>query len=150
MTTVPIIATIIYISALTPIEKWRAAGGQFHGNLMSGHWFIIASVVTLVTLTVLLAIISVRQMRQRQIHRNSLFDEYSKKSGLSKRESQILMNIASKAGLKQSEAIFTMASNFDRGASIMVEEILTKQQESDKSDQLKTELLLLREKLGFQ
>jgi len=152
MTIVPIITTMlnIYISALTPIERWRAAGGQFRGNFLSGDWFLIAAAVTLVVLTALLAIVSLRQMRQRQIHRNSLFDEYSKKSGLSRHESQILMNIAGKAGLKQSEAIFTTAGAFDRGASIMVEEILTKQQETEKSEQLKTELLLLREKLGLQ
>ncbi len=117
---------------------------------MSGHWFIIAAVVILVTLTVLLTIVSLRQRRQKQINSNILFDECSKKSGLSRRESQILMNIASKAGLKQSEAIFTMGGAFDNGAGIMVEESLVQQQETEKSEMLKTELSLLREKLGLK
>ncbi len=152
MTTVPIIATVlnISISALTPIERWGAAGSRFSGSFFSGRWFIVATVVTIIILIALLVIVSLHQIKQQRTHSNRLFDEYSKKSGLSEQESKILMDIANKAGLKQSEAIFTTAGAFDRGAGIIVEESLNEQQETDKSEQLKTELVHLREKLGFQ
>lgn len=155
MATVPIIATILNVSvlALTPVERWKAARGwRGGGSFTSESWFIIAVVAVIVILTALLVAVSVRRMRRRRSNSNRLFDEYSQKCGLSGHEAQILMYIARKAGLEigQSEAIFTMADAFDSGASIMIEEWLANEKEKGRSEQLKTELVHLREKLGFQ
>jgi hypothetical protein len=79
-----------------------------------------------------------------------LFVEYAEKRGLSERECQVLLGIASQAGLRRNEAIFTMGSAFDRGAAKMVEESFVGQRTAEESKQLKTELSFLREKLGFQ
>jgi len=156
MATVPIIATMlnVSVSALTPVERWKAAGGRLDGNFMSESRFIVAIVAVIVVLTVLLVVISMRQVKQRQRNSNRLFDEYCQKSGLSEREDQILMYIAGKAGIERSEDIFTMSDAFDRGASIMVEggldNELDNEKESGRIEQLKTELVHLREKLGFR
>jgi len=152
MTTAPINAAMlnIYILALTPIQRWEAARNQPSGDFLSGRLFIIAAALTLIVLTVFLVRVSLRRMKQKKTQNDSLFHEYSKKTGLSSRESQILTNIANKAGLEQNEAIFTTSHAFDKGANIMVQENLNKQQESEENELLKTELVILREKLGFQ
>ena len=152
MTAIPSIATIlnVSVSALTPAERWKAAGSRMGGSFMSESRLIIAVVAVIIVLTALLVVISVRQVKQRHSNSNSLFDEYSGKSGLSGREARTLMYIAKKTGLKQIESIFTMADVFDRGTGRIMEESLANGKESDRGEQLKTELVHLREKLGFQ
>ena len=152
MTTASIITAFlnIYILALSPIERWEAAGDQLDGSFMSGRWLITLAAAVLIILTVLLVKVSLNQKKQRSTQNNSLFQEYSQKSGLSERESQILTNIANKAGLKENESIFTMADAFEQGINIILQENLNNQEKTEEIEQLKSELLALREKLGFQ
>ena len=135
------------VLALTPIERWKAAGQQDSG--LSEHWFILTGVAVIIILTVLLLIVSYnRIMREQKINRQLFFD-FSEQMGLSGRECQILLKIAQKAGLKRNQAIFSMASAFDAGTKKMIEECLTKQG-AEESKWLRTELSFLREKLCFQ
>jgi len=133
--------------ALTPIERWKAAGQQNTG--MSENWFILTGVAVIIILTVLLLIVSYnRIMRERKVS-GQLFFDFSEQRGLSGRECQILLKIAQKAGLKKHQAIFSMVGAFDVGAKKMIEECLTKQG-TEESKWLRTELSFLREKLCFQ
>ncbi len=136
------------ILALTPTERWKAAGGRF-GTDMTGHWFILTGAAVIIVLTALLLIISLHRIAQGRKVSGQRFIDYAQKRGLSERERQILLKIVHKAGLKRSQAIFSMAGAFDHGAGKMIKESL-EQQGAEESKWLRTELSFLREKLGFQ
>ena len=138
----------IVILALTPTERWKAAGGRF-GTGMTEHWLILTGVAVIIVLTALLLIISLRRIAQGRKVSGQLFIDYAQKRGLSERERQILLKIVHKAGLKRSQAIFSMAGAFDHGTGKMIKESL-EQQGAEESKWLRTELSFLREKLGFQ
>ncbi len=113
--------------ALTPIERWKAAGQQ--NTSMSEHWFILTGVAVIIILTVLLLIVSYnRIMRERKVS-GQLFFDYAEQRGLSGRERQILLKIAQKAGLKKHQAIFSMVGAFDTGAKKMIEECLANREQ---------------------
>lgn len=151
MTTAPVIidGLAAIVLSLTPEERWKAAGSRLGTSFIEEHWYVLTAAAVIIILTVLLLVFSLRRrLGQRRVTKQ-LFVEHSDKSGLSGRERQILLEIAGKAGLKRNEAVFTMASAFDRGAAKIVEENLT-QQGTEESKVLRTELSFLREKLGFQ
>jgi hypothetical protein len=151
MTTAPVIidGLAAIVLSLTPQERWKAAGSRLGTSFIEEHWYVLTAAVVIIILTVLLLVFSLRRrVGQRRVTKQ-LFVEHAEKSGLSGRERQILLEIAGKAGLKRSEAVFTMASAFDRGAAEIVEESLT-QQGTEEGKLLRTELSFLREKLGFQ
>lgn len=135
------------VLALTPTERWKAAGRFDTG--MTEHWFILTGMAVIIVLTALLLMISLRRTSQKRNVSGQLFVDYAEKRGLSGRERQILLEIANKTGLKKSQAIFSMVGAFDRGAGKMIEESLA-QQGAEESKWLRTELSFLREKLGFQ
>ena len=134
--------------ALTPVQRWEAAG-RFNTNFMTERWFMITGVIAIGILTVLLFVVSLHRAAQERKIGERLFFEYAERRGLSDGEREILHGIASRAGLKQREAIFTMGSAFDRGVAKMIEENLA-QQGSEASIQLKSGVYFLREKLGFK
>lgn len=134
--------------ALTPLQRWEAAG-RFSTDFMTERWFIITALAAVITLTVLFVVVGLRRKTKERKFTDRSFVEYAQKRGMSERERQILLYIAAKAQLKRSESIFTLASAFNRGAAMMIEETFT-QRGAEESAQLKTELSGLREKLGFQ
>jgi hypothetical protein len=138
----------VVVLALTPVERWKAAG-RFNTNFMTEHWFILTGAAAIIILTALLLMVSYNRVAKEQKLTEQLFAKYAEKRGLSRRERQILLEIARKAGLKRGEAIFTMGSAFNRGAAKMIEESLSRR-EAEKGKSLRTELSFLREKLGFQ
>ncbi|MEE9312455.1 MAG: hypothetical protein V3V10_08595 [Planctomycetota bacterium] len=138
----------VVVLALTPVERWKAAG-QFSTDFMTEQWFILTGTAAIIILTVALLMVSYNRAAQERKLTEQLFVKYAERRGLSKREREILLEIARKAGLKRGEAIFTMPSAFNNGAAKMVEESLARQG-AEKSKWLRTELSFLREKLGFQ
>lgn len=152
MTTLPVITKSLaaIVLGLTPIERWDAAGKQFDMGFMTERWFTITMLVVMLIGGVLLFIVSYERTRtKRRKAPSQLFDEYADKNGLNERERQILQAIAGFAGLKETEAIFTMGDAFARGAGKMVEESLA-WRGSEGSRLLNIELSYLREKLGLQ
>jgi len=137
----------IIVPALTPVERWKAAG-RF-GNSMTEPWFILTGVAVIIVLAGLLLMISVHRIARERKVSGQLFFDYAEQRGLSGRERQILLEIAYRAGLKRSQSIFTMVRAFDHGAGKMIEESLARQG-AEESQRLTTELSFLREKLGFQ
>ena len=111
---------------------------------------MLTSVAALITLTVLFIVVSRHRIIQERRRGSQLFVKYAEKSGLSERERQSLLDIAIKADLKQSEAIFTMGSAFEQGAAVTIKESVAKKQTARQIERLRTELSFLREKLGFQ
>jgi len=137
----------IIVLALTPVERWKAAG-RFSTS-MTERWFILTGVTVIIVLAGLLLMISLRRIARERKVSEQLFVDYAEQRGLSGRERQILLEIAYKAGLKRTQSIFSMAGAFDHGAGKMIEESLA-QQRAGESQRLRTELSFLREKLGFQ
>ncbi len=137
----------IIVPALTPVERWKAAG-RF-GSSMTEPWFILTGVAVIIVLAGLLLMISLRRIARERKVSEQLFVDYAEQRGLSGREQQILLEIAYKAELKRTHSIFSMAGAFDHGAGKMIEESLA-QQRAGESQRLRTELSFLREKLGFQ
>ncbi len=135
------------VMALTPIERWKAAGRQNTG--LSDDWFILTGMAVIIILTVLLLIASYNRISRERKLSGQLFFDYAEQRGLSGRERQILLKIAQKAGLKRKPAIFSMVGAFDAGARKMIKECLA-QQGAEESKWLRTELSFLRQKLGFQ
>jgi hypothetical protein len=135
------------VLALTPIERWKAAGRQNTG--LTEHWFILTGMAVIIILTVLLLIVSYNRITRERKVSGQLFFDYAEQRGLSGRERQILLKIAQKAGLKKNQAIFSMVGAFDAGAKKIIEECLA-QQGAEESKWLRTELSFLREKLCFQ
>jgi hypothetical protein len=138
----------IVFLALTPEERWKAAG-RFSTGFMTEHWFILTGVAAIMILTALLLIVSYKRVVQERKVTEKLFFDYAEKKGLSEREQQILLEIAHRAGLKKSQTIFSMVGAFDHGAAKMMQESLARQGAKE-SQWLRTELSFLREKLGFQ
>jgi len=159
MITAPVITDSLaaIIPALTPAQRWDAARSWFGTSIITDRWFIIISLATLLILIVLFLVVSLQRTIQERKAAEQLFVEYADRRGLSEHERQILLDIAGKAELKRSEAIFTMGNAFDRGAAKIIEENLAQQkaEEAAARDNLRIlhqqiGLSSLREKLGFQ
>jgi hypothetical protein len=155
MTTAQVVTTvfntILFGSlALTPQQRWRSAGDPFSTGFITERWFLLTLGGVGIILCVLLLVVNRNRIAQKRRMASQLFDESADKIGLSARERQLLLSIATKLGLKQCEAIFTMNSAFERGAAVIAEESVARKQTVAQVEQLKTELFFLREKLGFQ
>ena len=138
----------VILAALTPAQKWNAAR-QFDRSLMSERWFILAGLATIIILILLLIAASYHRRTEERRIRNRRFMEYADKIGLTRRERQILQDIAIRAGLRHNVSIYSMIEAFDRGASGILEDTLTlKGIEAGK--RLSTVMSALREKLGFE
>jgi hypothetical protein len=138
------------ILALTPLERWKVLRRFDSYSTTTEWWFISIGVAAIVVLMVVLFVVTLcRRLQERRIS-DRLFVEYAEKRGLSERERQVLLGIAAQAGLKRCDSIFTLGNAFDRGAAKMIEESLSQGRTAKESEQLKTELSFLREKLGFQ
>jgi len=152
MTTAPLITAGLnaIVLALTPIERWGAAR-RFNTSFVTERWFVLTAVIVLIILAALLIVVSLnRTVRERKVTDN-MFSEFADKAGLSERERQVMLDIAAKAGLKQSSAIFTMSNAFERGIARMIEKGFGgKQMGTARKEDLRTELTFLREKLGFR
>ena len=136
------------VLTLTPAQRWQAARG-LNISFMGQSWFIATCVAALIILSVLFVLVTCYKAKKERETTNRLFFEYADEMGLNPRERHILMYIATRAKLKQKEAIFTMADAFDRGATKIIRAALTLKGK-DKRRRLNAELSILREKLGFQ
>jgi len=146
----PAIITVLEMAftGLTPWERWAAARGFGEGyNTEDVMVFLCAGV--LVVLIALFSWVSFARVKRERKEAGKSFEDYARQRGLSERESQILMIVANKAGLKRPESVFTIRTAFGLGAARLIEEGLNEGQSSEATEQLKTEIGFLREKLGF-
>jgi hypothetical protein len=139
----------VTVLALTALQRLRAMGSRLGTNFGEGGGFVLAALIAIAVLTTALLVTSYIRIKRQRSSKSRLFAEYAQKTGLSQHESKILFAVARQAGIKQGEAIFTMADAFDRGAVKIVEQDSAKDV-AEKGERLKAELSSLREKLGFQ
>jgi len=139
-----------FFAALTPVERWRAASEPFANNFIAEHAFIIVILLALIILAASFITVTIRKREREHEVAGQLFNDYAKRRGLSPRERQILLNIVGNAQLRHPNAIFSTENAFDRGATQMIEQVLSEPQGPEECEELKMELSFLREKLGFQ
>ena len=139
----------VFQLVLSPSDRWSGAR-RFEGGTGGSHWFVLAAIAVIVILIVLLVFVSFYRKYQEKQFGGSLFLNSAIESGLTEREQLILGEVAVKAGLKQRSSIFTMNKAFEQGTRRLMEESLIEGQETDQSKTLRTELYILREKLGFR
>jgi len=136
------------VLALTPIERWNAAR-RLDSALTDQRLFVFVCVIGIIILTALLIATSYsRRIKERKVT-DSIFDSYAQRMGLSRRERELLLDIAYKTKLRRIESIFTMVTVFDRGAAELTKEIHARRG-AKASKNLSTQLSVLREKLGFE
>jgi len=135
------------ILAMSPTQRWQAARMPSRG-LLTNHWFILVCVVVMVALTALLFWVSLRRIRQENLNSDRVFIDLAEEKSLTVRECQILQKLARQSGVRRPQAVFTDRAAFERGAVQMMAETLS-DGESQKKQQLFTEVSLLREKIGF-
>jgi len=136
------------VLALTPIERWNAAR-RLDSTSTDQHWFILLSVAAIILLTLLLIAVSYNNKTKERKATNQVFLTYAQRVGLSRRERQILLDIANKTKLKRTESIFTISAAFDRGAEELKKDILALRG-ARASKNLSYRLSVIREKLGFE
>jgi len=134
--------------ALTPIERWQSAR-EFTLDFTPHRWMILIMAVALIMMVVLFSWVSISRTRREKKDTGKSFGELGRQRGLSVRERQLLVIVAQRAGLRRAESVFTMGSAFGMGAARLIEEGLGGEQTAEQSEQLKTEIAFLREKLGF-
>lgn len=139
----------MFFLALTPAERWQAAR-RFNPSAVAEYWFVIAAGAALAVLIALFLWVSYNRMVEKRRIADHFFSESVKRRGLTPRERHLLLEITRRTGLKHRNAIFTAQDAFDRGMAILIEERLASQQPPEETDQLRAELSVLDEKLGFQ
>ena len=100
------------VLALTPIERWHAAR-RLDSTSTDQRLIIILSVIAIIILTALLIAVSYsHKVKERKVT-DKVFINYAQRIGLSRRERQILLEIANRTKLKRNESIFTMVTAFN-------------------------------------
>jgi hypothetical protein len=138
----------IYLSSLTPLERWEAFT-QMGSDIYSRRILIASAIALVMALTSWLITAIYNSILKNRRAANKLFNNYAEHAGLSRRECRILLNIAKSQKLKQVEAIFTSANIFDRGATKITRAALANEG-SEASKLLSAELSILRQKLGYR
>ncbi len=107
--------------ALTPWERWSAAG-QMNSNANVDQLVTLISVVVLIVLVALLIRTSFNRIQQERQRAHQQFLDDVRRRTLSVREYHILLDIISQSGLRRKEAIFGNNEAFELGVSRMLED----------------------------
>ncbi|MCU0914477.1 MAG: hypothetical protein MUC88_07950 [Planctomycetes bacterium] len=133
---------------LTAIERWGATR-RMSSRSVPQQWFVLIGIVVLLVLLVSLVAISYRRYQQNKSRAVEEFADRAQRRGLSTRERQILLAIAIRAGLRHTYDVFRAVEAFHRGAARLLAEY-ARTRTLPENRELETELVRLREKLGFE
>jgi hypothetical protein len=137
------------ILALTPMERWESIKSLGGGSIIE-HRLILAGLAVIIILAGWLIVVSYNRATRQRNASEQAFLENAQRRGLSTRESKILHNIASYAGIRHIERIFTMPNAFNEGAAKIIEQSQAQRLSAEQVIHLKTQLLHLREKVGYK
>jgi len=153
MTTLALIAVKLAqgVVALSARERWQATQHLSSDNgIMTNKWFTIAMVVVLAVSVIALFVVNVyKKARELKAAEKELFDNAARKR-LTSPETDILMAIAIKAGLKRVGDIFILSDAFDIGAGILLKESFLDGKPTNETNRLEKQLAGLQVKLGFR
>jgi len=103
----------------------------------------------LAVLVVLLIWVSYRRWVQSQQQKREVFADDVTRRGLNARQSQVLLAIVARSGVRRTRDIFTREDAFEQGAARLLAEC-ARTRTSQENEQVKVQIADLREKLGFQ
>jgi len=134
-------------AALTPAERWSAAR-QVNSGFVSEYGVVLLIGLALLVLIVLLWWVSSWHHSRDPEAQEERFGQNAIQRGLSVRERQILLAVALRAGLRQSDKIFASSAAFDKGAKKLLAEF-ARTRTPGENERLTGEVTSLRAKLGF-
>jgi hypothetical protein len=137
-----------FLAALSPQDRWKAAS-RLGSQSDSGRWLMAVGFVMLLVLVPLLVIVTCRRMAAERRLDKQLFSDEAHRRGLSPRERDTLVRIATLARLRQKSTVFNYELAFERGAAKLLQTSLA-QHGAEQTETLRTELYCLSEKLGFK
>jgi len=137
----------IALAALTPVERWSAAR-QIDSGFMSEYGVVLLIGLVLLVLIVLLWWVSSWHHARDPESQEERFGQNAIQRGLNVRERQILLAVAMRGGLRQSDKIFASSAAFDKGAKKLLAEF-ARTRTSGENERLTEEVTSLRAKLGF-
>jgi hypothetical protein len=120
------------------------------GGIMTSRWFTVAMIILLVGSILALLIVNIYRKAGELRTAEKLFSERAAKKGLSESETDMLMAITVKAGLKKSEEIFGMGEAFEKGAAKLLEDSRSGGEATTETVRLEKQLAGLREKMSFR
>ncbi len=139
------------VVGLTANERFKAVQNlDSGGGLMTSRWFTITMIILLAGSVIALVAVSLYRKAGELKTAEKSFSQGSAKKGLSESETDFLMAIAVKAGLKKGEDIFSMSEAFEQGAAKLLEESRPEGKSTVETSQLEKQLTGLRDKLGFR
>jgi len=145
------------VVALSARERWQAtrnlsAANNINSisNVMTTTWFTVTMVVVLVVSVIALFVVRFyKKVSERKAAEKEFFDN-SARIRLIESETDTLMAIAIKAGLKRIGDIFIRADAFDIGAGILLKESFLEGKPTNETGRLEKQLAGLQVKLGFR
>ncbi|MHC4561707.1 MAG: hypothetical protein ACYS8X_02930 [Planctomycetota bacterium] len=134
------------IATLNAIDRFRAAQ-SWPGNGVSLLWLVLFAAGA----GMVAALITAYVMRRRTAHLvdGAVFDAEAEHRGLSSDESRTLRRMAGLASVRRPTAIFTVPEAFARGESRLLAHRSFHTLSNPGKNHVRTQLRLLREKLGF-
>ncbi len=140
------------ILALTARDRFNAMQNLDSGSnsFMTSKWFTVAMVILLAGSVVAFLVVSFYRKSKELKAAEKTFSDLATKKGLTEPEIDTLMLIAVKAGLKNSEAIFSIRDIFERGAAILFNESKSQGKPTTETARLEKELAGLRQKMNYR
>lgn len=137
------------VLALTPVERFRSAG-QFRSNDSLELWYLGVAAVAVIVLTLAFVLSRRHQNKisEEKKRKREFFLYYARKSGFSDRQCEILYDMTKWPAVNNLEDIFIMPEAFENMAAYLWEKCL-KRYGVDAAKSLQTEILDIKEKLGF-
>jgi hypothetical protein len=153
MTTLALIAVKLAqgVVALSANERWRATQHLGSDNsIITNKWFSIAMAAVLAVSVIAFFVVNLyKKASELKAAEKELFDNAARKR-LTPSETDTLMAIAIKAGLKRIGDIFILSDAFDTGAGILLKESFLDGKPTNETNRLEKELASLQVKLGFR
>ena len=143
---------LILGTAMTPQERLRAMRRINTGSgteFLTGRWLELAGWLTIVLLVVVLGILYKKRMKKKTSCEKNSFSENATRLRLNGEEQDIVSAIATLAGIKQRNSVFTLRPAFDAGLSRLMCEIFSAGQELAERRKFHEAVLSIKTKLGF-
>lgn len=143
---------LILGTAMTPQERLRAMRRINTGSgteFLTGRWLELAGWLTIVLLAVVLGILYKKRMKKKTFCEKNSFCENATRLRLNGEEQDIVSAIATLAGIKQRNSVFTLRPAFDTGLSRLMREVFAAGQELAERRKFHEAVLSIKTKLGF-
>jgi len=132
-------------------QRWKGIQHiESDTEFMRNKWFTLAMLVLLVGSTILLvAVHMLRKLRERKTADREFADGVARR-GLTPPETDTLIEIAIKSGLKRMADIFVLSDAFEKGLNVLLKESFVDGNPTNRTVELEKYLAGLKEKVSFR